>query len=252
MPNPEEGHSILQAEEFVSPSQQHSAPVGHTKRRQYASGQTQAYYGAPEPPAQYADAGVAPGGQLFTPGLAPDGQPPYFAPPDISQGYPHVQPPYGQQHTLQPPYAGGQPVGQLTDQFSQMGIHGQKPVRFLVFILILVHVSYNAPQFSLVTTNLIGMLADPRELSRPLPEIRLPPNTCISPNPLANADPSYMRSTLNAVPATSAILSKSKLPFALVLTPHRSLKEGDVSSMVGSYAYIRETDIIPGLYSCCF
>ncbi|KAF9519326.1 hypothetical protein BS47DRAFT_1370747 [Hydnum rufescens UP504] len=197
-PNPEEGHNMMPPAEFASPPQPHSTSAAHTKRRQYALGASP----------QFADAGVAPGGQLFTPGLAADGQPPYFAPPDLSQGYPHPQPSYGQQHALQPPYTGSQPVAQVADQFSQMAIHGQRP-------------------FSLVTTNLIGMLADPRELSQTSPEIRLPPNASISPNPSANADPSYMRSTLNAVPATSALLNKSKLPFALVLTPHRSLKEGD-------------------------
>lgn len=80
-----------------------------------------------------------------------------------------------------------------------------------------------------MTTNLIGTLADPLELSRPPPEIRLPPNACLSQNPQANADPSYMRSTINSIPTTGALLNKSKLPFALVLTPQRSLQEGDVS-----------------------
>lgn len=39
---------------------------------------------------------------------------------------------------------------------------------------------------------------------------------------------SYMRSTLNAVPTTNSILSKSKLPFALVLSPYRTPKNPDV------------------------
>lgn len=83
-----------------------------------------------------------------------------------------------------------------------------------------------------MTTNLIGTLADPLELSRPPPEIRLPPNASLSQNPQANADPSYMRSTVNSIPTTSALLNKSKLPFALVLTPHRSLQEGDVRHLI--------------------
>ncbi|CEG79732.1 Putative Zinc finger Sec23/Sec24-type protein [Rhizopus microsporus] len=45
------------------------------------------------------------------------------------------------------------------------------------------------------------------------PQARLPPNC----------------STLNAVPATESLLKKSRLPLALVLTPYRSLKEGDDS-----------------------
>lgn len=35
--------------------------------------------------------------------------------------------------------------------------------------------------------------------------------------------------TINAVPTTNSLLQKSKLPLALVLTPYRSLKPGDVS-----------------------
>lgn len=83
-----------------------------------------------------------------------------------------------------------------------------------------------------MTTNLIGTLADPLELSRPPPDIRLPPNASLSQNPQANADPSYMRSTVNSIPTTSALLNKSKLPFALVLTPHRSIQEGDVRHLI--------------------
>lgn len=86
-----------------------------------------------------------------------------------------------------------------------------------------------------MTTNLIGTFADPLELSRPPPEIRLPPNVSLSQNPQSNADPSYMRSTVNAIPTTSALLNKSKLPFVLVLTPHRSIKEGDVSYILWNY-----------------
>lgn len=44
---------------------------------------------------------------------------------------------------------------------------------------------------------------------------------------MANAHPSYKRSTLNAVPTTSSLLNKSKIPFGLVITPCRTLKEGD-------------------------
>lgn len=36
-----------------------------------------------------------------------------------------------------------------------------------------------------------------------------------------------MRSTLNAVPSTNSVLNKSKIPFGLIITPYRSLKEGD-------------------------
>ena len=129
-----------------------AAPSAPSKRRHYAANQSQAYYGAPEPTsfgdAAYGGVGGGPGmgqqppQQLFTPGLAADNQfsaqqqqqPSYFAP---GQGDPQYingpQAQYGQQP--QPPYVGQQPqVGQLADQFGQMGIggpagaFGQKPV----------------------------------------------------------------------------------------------------------------------------
>lgn len=101
-------------------------------------------------------------------------------------------------------------MGAVTDQFAGMGLGagGQKP-------------------FALYTTNLLSALPDPRELQRPPPEIRLPPNASVSPSPFANADPSYSRCTINAIPTTSALLNKSKIPFGLVVTPYRSVKEGD-------------------------
>lgn len=199
---------------------QPAAPVHHGKRRQYAAGQTQAYYGATDGFADAAYGAPAPGapqqpsGQLFTPGLAAEnqfqaqqGQPPYMQPaqPDYINA-----PGYGQQPQQQQP-GFQQQMGAVTDQFSQMGIQGgmgQKP-------------------FALYTTNLLTAPPDPRELQRPPPEIRLPPNASVTPSPNVNADPSYARSTINAIPTTSSLLSKSKIPFALVLSPYRSLKEGD-------------------------
>ncbi|KAF8524356.1 protein transporter SEC24 [Hysterangium stoloniferum] len=189
-------------------------PAGTSgKRRQYATGQTQAYYGTPDTSgAQYADAAYAAGqpaqagGQLFTPGLlAEQGgfqaqqQAPYYAP---QEGYANGQ--YPQQPD---PAAPAHQVNQMTNQFAQMGM-GQKPFQFQ-------------------TVNLLSMQPDPRDLHRPPPEIRLPPNATVSPSPSANADPSYKRSTINAVPTTSSLLNKSKVPFALIITPHRTLKEGD-------------------------
>ena len=105
----------------------------------------------------------------------------------------------------------GQPaqpaVGALADQFSQMGI-GQKGLR-------------------LYTTNLLTSPPDPRELHRPPPDICLPPNSCVSPSPLANADASYQRCTVNAIPTSNSLLKKANIPLGLVLTPYRSVKDGD-------------------------
>ncbi|KAJ3516013.1 hypothetical protein NLJ89_g1396 [Agrocybe chaxingu] len=192
--------------------------VHHGKRRQYAAGQTHAYYGGdglPDPAYGVPAPGLQAqpqGGQLFTPGLVAEnqfaaqqaqqppapGQAPYYgqAEPEYINGPGFNQPQYGQA-----------PVDALANQFGQMGV-GQK-------------------QFQLYTTNLLTSPPEPRELQRPPPEIRLPPNSCVSPSPTANADPSYFRSTINAIPTTSSLLNKSKLPFALVITPYRSLNEGE-------------------------
>ncbi|KAF9568716.1 protein transporter SEC24 [Agrocybe pediades] len=189
---------------------------GHTKRRQYAAGQTQAYYGG-ETVADPTFGAPAPGlqpqpqGPLFTPGLVAEnafaGQQAQAGAPGQG-GYYAQEPEYinGPAFNQQPQY-GQAPVDALANQFGQMGM-GQK-------------------QFQLYTTNLLTSPPEPRDLQRPPPEIRLPPNACISPSPHANADPSYCRSTINAIPTTSSLLLKSKLPLALVLTPYRSLNEGE-------------------------
>jgi protein transport protein SEC24 len=79
----------------------------------------------------------------------------------------------------------------------------------------------------LQTVNLIGLQPDVREIDTAPPPILLPPGACISPHPTAQADPSYQRSTINAIPTTASLLNKSKVPLALILTPYRSLKPGD-------------------------
>lgn len=137
--------------------QQSSGPMGHhTKRRQYAAGQTQAYQGTAETVPQYADhAGpVQPaGGQLFTPGVSNEGfhqpqQAPYFAPAEAQ---------YGQPATAMPPYQQqAAPMAQLGDQFGQMNLAGgsQKPVGRSEFsykgVLSTSHSSiHSSPQISL-------------------------------------------------------------------------------------------------------
>lgn len=64
-------------------------------------------------------------------------------------------------------------------------------------------------------------------LDLPPPPKQLPPGSCLTDSPLANADPSYQRCTLNAVPTTPSLLSKSKLPFGVVLAPMRSIEQPD-------------------------
>lgn len=118
------------------------APAGgHPKRRQYAAGQTQAYYGdsgVVHPPAPGDMAGNAVvGGSFFTPagGDQPPAQPSgFYNPAAIGQGpgvfsaggFVAPSQPSAYQQQQQPQ------VGALTDQFSQMGLqqpgYGQKQV----------------------------------------------------------------------------------------------------------------------------
>jgi protein transport protein SEC24 len=126
-----------------------------------------------------------------SPGAAPQ----YYAPGEAD---------YVNQPPAQYPQA---PVDALANQFGMMGV-GHK-------------------QLSIYTTNLLTSPPDPRDLQNPPPEIRLPPNSSISPSPTANADPSYFRSTVNVIPTSASLLSKSKLPLALIITPYRSLNEGE-------------------------
>jgi protein transport protein SEC24 len=151
--------------------------------------------------------------QYFTPGATQPqpgygGTPDYINPADQQPTAPYGQPQYGAPGAA-PAYGGQGPnVNALADQFGQMGVGGAKP-------------------FQLSTTNLFTSPPEPRDLHIPPPEIRLPPNASVTPSPLANADPSYQRSTLNAIPTTSSLLAKSKIPLALVITPYRSLNEGE-------------------------
>jgi protein transport protein SEC24 len=199
-------------------------PAHSAKRRQYAPGQTQAYYGGADAAAApaYGAMGVQPpnlsGGQLFTPGLAADNK---FAAQQQQQQQ-QAGPSYYSQQRGEPDYINapgyGQPpvagygaggVGQLADQFGQMGINGgQKP-------------------FQIYTTNLLTSPPDPRDLELPPPPIQLPSGSCLTNSPLANAHHSYQRSTVNAIPSSSSIVGKSKIPLGLILTPYRSVKEGE-------------------------
>ncbi|UZJ52086.1 hypothetical protein CBS101457_001406 [Exobasidium rhododendri] len=100
----------------------------------------------------------------------------------------------------------------LTNQMSGMGVgSGQS----------------NMKGNPLYTVNLSASQPNVNDLERPPPEIKLPPNACISTNPKANADPSYQRCTLNAIPTTASLLAKSKLPLGLILSPYRSVREED-------------------------
>ncbi|GAA5989420.1 hypothetical protein JCM10908_000466 [Rhodotorula pacifica] len=184
-------------------------------RRQYAR-ETSAYLAsdlanaAPAPPQTHGGGHAHTQSAFFSPASASAAmgaqqQPP--APPDFQPPAPFTPAPVPQQQ--QPPaYGGG--VGAVTNQFAQMGINAPRPAH------------------DTRTINLVNLPLNPLELMTTMPpEINLPPNASFSQSPTRNADPSYQRSTLNAIPTTNSLLQKSKIPLTLILTPYRSLKPGD-------------------------
>ncbi|KAL2268143.1 hypothetical protein VTJ83DRAFT_2989 [Remersonia thermophila] len=83
------------------------------------------------------------------------------------------------------------------------------------------------PLNQLYPTDLLNQPFNVSELDLPPPPIILPPNSSVTPSPDANCAPTYVRSTLNAIPTTHSLLKKSKLPLALIIQPYASLHDLD-------------------------
>ncbi|KAJ1729347.1 COPII subunit [Coemansia sp. Benny D160-2] len=140
---------------------------------------------------------TAPAQMPQQPGYAPQSQPGY--PQPAQQGYPQqAQQGYPQQ--AQPA------MGDVTQQFSQMGL-GPNPQEYQVAVL------GGRPQLSM--------------LDEEPPSIKLPPNAQCVPSPYVICPPSHKRSTLNAVPKTDKLLKKTKLPFGLIITPFKTQEPGE-------------------------
>ncbi|GAA5882720.1 hypothetical protein JCM3774_004532 [Rhodotorula dairenensis] len=184
-------------------------PARRPGRRQYAPA-TSAYLAsdlaasAPPAPGPPAGAGHAhTQSAFFSPAAAAASAGP-AAVPDFTQQQQQQAPAFTPAAPMQQPVAG------MTNQFAQIGFNGPRPAH------------------DTQTINLVNLPLNPLELMTTMPpEINLPPNASFSQSPTRNADPSYQRSTLNAIPTTNSLLQKSKIPLALILTPYRSLKPGD-------------------------
>lgn len=94
----------------------------------------------------------------------------------------------------------------MSQQFSQMGL-GPNPQDYQVAFL------SGKPQLA--------------ALEEQPPAIKLPQGATCVPSPNAICPPNHKRSTLNAVPKTDKLLKKTKLPFGLVITPLKSLEQGE-------------------------
>lgn len=119
-----------------------------------------------------------------------------------------------------------QGVQGITQQFGQMGMGGQTPQP---------QQPQQAPPMASQRLNpLMPVDISPQgqpfhvsDLDQPPPPIILPPNSSVTPSPHANCGPKYVRSTLNAMPTTSSLLKKSKLPFALIIQPYATLHDSE-------------------------
>ncbi|KAF2227799.1 hypothetical protein BDZ85DRAFT_228490 [Elsinoe ampelina] len=223
-------------------------PAGGKKKRAYAG---QAYdFGAntgaaaapPAPGAPYGGAPVAQAAQPAYGGYPQQAAQPGFpaqgyADPNAQQpaaGQQYGQPQYDASAGYQAPQAGypgpGQPaapqggVAGMTQQFGQMGFNNQQPAA--------------QPQqagqamqrlnpLQPVDISVQGAPFHVSDLDLPPPPLILPPNSSVTPAPTANCPPRYVRSTLNAVPTTSSLLKKSKLPFALIIQPYAALHDSE-------------------------
>ncbi|KAI8076525.1 uncharacterized protein B0P05DRAFT_142240 [Gilbertella persicaria] len=209
---------VQQTQELpTSPSTQHTE---HKKKRMYPEQITKAYSG--DGYQQQPSFANTPVQQPYTAAAATTvAQQPQFISPMGTPASPYTQPNQYQQSPSQPAYAQPayaqpayaqtayqqDPVNQMTSQFGNMNMGGAPAVTPAV--------------------PLLGARPQVADIGYTGPAIRLPPNISVTDSPFVNCDTSYQASTINAIPATESLLKKSKLPFALVLAPYRSLKEGD-------------------------
>ncbi|KAJ3410439.1 COPII subunit, partial [Chytridiales sp. JEL 0842] len=88
--------------------------------------------------------------------------------------------------------------------------------------------SSNTPgQRNLQTMNLLQRPPVVTDLDNPQPMSWMSSQFSVSQSSTASCPPSYKRCTLNAIPQTAALLSKTKIPFGLIVTPYRHLLAGE-------------------------
>ncbi|KAI5807246.1 hypothetical protein BZA77DRAFT_330803 [Pyronema omphalodes] len=203
-----------------------AAPSGRGKRRGYAEQSYEFGMGA--------NAALTPavgGGAYSGPSQVPGAPPAVYGQEQYQQ--PQFVSPMGmQQPTYGSPSPGAMggydPVGGMTQQFGQMGMGGQAPMHPAPQMMPQPLGNQQAQGLNpLVTVDLMHTPFNAAELDLAPPSIILPPNAALTPSPNANCPPQYMRSTINAVPATNSLLKRSKLPFALIIQPYTSLHDAE-------------------------
>jgi protein transport protein SEC24 len=76
-----------------------------------------------------------------------------------------------------------------------------------------------------------GVQPDVLALDAPPPPIRVPPQASVTQSPYVTCPPEYSRATTNSVPATPSLVKKTRLPLGLLITPCKSLGEGEVRNI---------------------
>ncbi|RCI02763.1 COPII subunit [Rhizopus stolonifer] len=205
--------ATVQQEAPVSPQIQHAEH--HKKKRMYPEQITKAYSGdTPVSPAypQQQQPYASPGSVNTQPQfISPMGTPSPYVQPQLQQQQQQApQQTYAQPQASSVGYNsyGQNPVSQMTSQFGNMSME-QTAV--------------------LPAVPLLGARPQIADIENTGPMAHLPPNISVTDSPFVNAEHSYQCSTISAIPATESLLKKSRLPFALVLAPYRTLKEGDES-----------------------
>ncbi|KAF3281097.1 COPII subunit [Orbilia oligospora] len=216
-----------------------AAAAGGKKTRSYATQQYDFAQGANSTLGGAAHGGYPPdqgyglgaGYQAGAPAPAPSYDPgPTYG---QTQPQPQFQPLLQQQQQQQQPQQYGQPamygqpttpgyaapdMGGLTGQMGGMSLGGQPAYG---------QPAQGGPPSSFLQTIDLMQPFNVAELDHPPPAINLPPNSAATPSPNSNCPPTYMRSTINAVPHSHNLLKKSKLPFALVIQPYTSLTDAE-------------------------
>ncbi|KAJ3107060.1 COPII subunit [Phlyctochytrium planicorne] len=107
---------------------------------------------------------------------------------------------------------GGPNVNQLGGQLGQMNLGGGA-----------------APQGpnNVPVVNVLQRPPEVFEFDAPDPTSWMSPQFSISQSPTSNCNPVYKRCTINSIPQTPTMLSKSRLPFGLLITPYRHLLPGE-------------------------
>ncbi|OAR01304.1 hypothetical protein LLEC1_02709 [Akanthomyces lecanii] len=117
--------------------------------------------------------------------------------------------------------AGGQGVAGITQGMAGMNMGAQQPTAMPMAQ------ARQAALNQLYPSDLLSQPFNVAEVDLAPPPINLPPNSSVTRSETANCPPKYIRSTLNAIPTTSSLLKKSKLPLSLVIQPYGSLHDDE-------------------------